>query len=68
MDNYETSYGKDNNIYKSTKDSNSKSITINKIKCINTNLNINGGNAGDVNIGNKGQGYLGAYSYGSSEG
>jgi hypothetical protein len=50
------------------------SININKINCINDNININGVNAGDVNIGNKEQGYLGAYSsngnggYGSGEG
>jgi hypothetical protein len=61
---YQSSYygGKDNN-YKSTKDSTS----LNKIKCINDNININGENAGDVNIGNKGgiaeeEGYLGSYS------
>ncbi|HJU59365.1 MAG TPA: hypothetical protein VJ583_06425 [Nitrososphaeraceae archaeon] len=51
-----------NNYYKSEKD-NSKSVNINKIKCINSNLNINGINSGDVNIGNKGQVYLGADSY-----
>ncbi|HET8856072.1 MAG TPA: hypothetical protein VFM28_00960 [Nitrososphaeraceae archaeon] len=62
------SYGKDNN-YKPQKDSNSKkSVIINKLKCINNNININGNNAGNVSIGNKGQvpdaeeGYLGAYS------
>ena len=55
---------------KSKKDD-SKSVDINKIKCINTNLNINGNNTGNVNVGNKGQisaaeeGYLGANSYGS---
>ncbi|HET8857143.1 MAG TPA: hypothetical protein VFM28_06420, partial [Nitrososphaeraceae archaeon] len=46
----------------------SKSVDINKIKCINTNLNINGNNTGDINLGNKGQvaaeGYSGAYSSG----
>jgi hypothetical protein len=57
------SYGKDDSRDKSTKDS-SKSVSLNKIKCINTNLNINGNNTGDVNIGNKGQRYLGANSYG----
>jgi hypothetical protein len=53
--------GMDNNYYKSQKDS-SKSVIINKLKCINNNLNINGNNAGNINIGNKGQGYLGVYS------
>ncbi|HET8857290.1 MAG TPA: hypothetical protein VFM28_07160 [Nitrososphaeraceae archaeon] len=56
--------GKDDRRDKS-KDS-SKSVSLNKIKCINTNLNINGNNAGNVSIGNKGglteEGYLGAYS------
>jgi hypothetical protein len=53
------SYEKDNN-YKSKKDDSSKSASINKIKCINNNVNINGNNTGDINIGNNGQGYLGA--------
>ena len=60
------SYDKDN--YKSKKDDNSKNVSINKIKCINNNLNINGNNAGNVSIGNKGQGYSGGYSYGSGSG
>ena len=62
------SYGKDDRRDKS-KDS-SKSNNINKIKCINTNLNINGNNAGNVSIGNKGadKGYLGAYSSGGNGG
>jgi hypothetical protein len=69
------SYDKDNRD-KSKKDS-SKSVDINKIKCINTNININGNNTGDINLGNKGQlaaadadrGYSGAYSSdGSGEG
>jgi hypothetical protein len=50
-----------------SKDSN-KSVSLNKIKCINTNLNINGNNAGNVSIGNKGQGYLGTYSSDGSGG
>ncbi|HET8856324.1 MAG TPA: hypothetical protein VFM28_02230 [Nitrososphaeraceae archaeon] len=51
------------NNYKS-KDTN---VDINKIKCINDNININGENTADVNIGNKkGQVYLGANSYGGS--
>jgi len=61
------SYGKDDRD-KSDKDS-SKSVSITKLNCINTNLNINGNNTGDINIGNKGQvpttaeeGYLGASS------
>ena len=45
---------------KSKKDS--KNVSINKLKCINTNININGENTGDINVGNKGQGYLGTYS------
>jgi hypothetical protein len=61
------SYGKDDRD-KSTKDN--KSVDIKKIKCINTNLNINGNNAGNVSIGNKGglteEGSVGSYSSGSS--
>ena len=59
-------YGMDND-YKSQKDS-SKSVFINKLKCINTNININGENTGNINIGNKGQvgtaeeGYYDGYS------
>ena len=64
---YKAKYSSDNNNYKS-KDS--KSVSLNKIKCINTNLNINGNNAGNVSIGNKDAaadgGYVGAYS--SSDG
>jgi hypothetical protein len=44
-------------------------VSVNKLKCINTNININGNNAGNVSIGNKGaaeEGYLGAYSAASS--
>ena len=53
-------YPSDNN-YKSEKDS--KSVSINKLKCVNNNLNINGNNAGNISIGNKGEGYSGGYSY-----
>jgi hypothetical protein len=61
---YQSYGGKDGRDYdKSKKDDNNK-VEINKIKCINTNLNINGNNAGNVSIGNKGQGYLGGYSSG----
>lgn len=60
---YKPEYPSDNNNYKS-KDS--KSVSINKIKCINNNVNINGNNAGNISIGNKGQGYLGASSSGGS--
>jgi hypothetical protein len=62
---YQKSYGKDDNRDKS-KDI--KSIDINKIKCINTNININGNNAGNISLGNKGaaEGYSGAYSSGSN--
>jgi hypothetical protein len=69
--------GKDDNRDKFQKDS-SKSVSINKLKCINTNININGNNSGNINVGNKGkvageEGYSGAYSsggsgYGGSEG
>jgi hypothetical protein len=61
--------------YKPVKDdkrdkSKDSKVDINKLKCINTNLNINGENAGNVNIGNKGglteEGYLGDYSSGGS--
>jgi hypothetical protein len=75
---YPSSYGgKDNNnYYKSQKDSSSskKSVDINKVKCINDNLNIEGENTGNITIGKKGKGSLGAYSsaggggYGGSEG
>ncbi len=67
-----SSYGKDNN-YKSKKDSgDSISLNINKLKCINNNVNINGNNNGSMNVGNSGssatgsgtdQGYLGVGSY-----
>ena len=59
-----SSYGKDDK----DKSKDSKSVDINKLNCINTNLNINGENAGDINLGNKDQvasaaeGYLGVYS------
>jgi hypothetical protein len=61
------SYGKDS--YKS-KDS-SNSVSLNKLNCVNNNVNINGNNTGDVNVGNKGQaptaeGYIGAYSSGGN--
>ena len=48
---------------KSTKDS-KKSVSINKLKSININLNINGNNAGDINLGNKGarERYVDTYS------
>jgi hypothetical protein len=65
------SYGKD----KLKKDSSSKkSVSINKLNCINNNVNINGNNTGDINVGNSGssatgpgtdEGYLGDYSSGS---
>jgi hypothetical protein len=78
-DNYEQpeypSYGKDNNSYKSKKDSSSSSssVSINKLNCINNNVNINGNNTGDINVGNSGksatgpgteEGYLGVGSSG----
>ena len=64
-------YNEVDNNYKPQKDSNSKSVSINKLKCINTNININGNNTGDVNIGNKGAaadgGYVGS-GYSSNNG
>ena len=59
-----SSYGKDDR----EKSKDSKSVSINKIKCINNNVNINGNNAGNISIGNKGQGYLGGYSSDGSGG
>jgi hypothetical protein len=62
------SYGKDDR----DKSKYSK-VDIKKIRCINTNLNINGNNTGNVSIGNKGQvtaaeeEYLGASSSSGSE-
>jgi hypothetical protein len=55
------SYGKD-------KSKDSSSISLNKINCINNNVNINGNNTGDISVGNKGaaEGYLGASSSGGS--
>jgi hypothetical protein len=59
------SYGKDK-----LKDSNS--VSINKLNCINNNVNINGNNTGDINVGNSGksatgpgtdEGYVGVGSY-----
>ena len=38
-----------NNYYKSKDNTN---VNVNKIKCINDNININGVNSGDVNAGN----------------
>jgi hypothetical protein len=46
------SYGKDDR--DKSKDS-SSSISINKLNCINNNLNINGNNTGDINVGNSGK-------------
>jgi hypothetical protein len=82
MDNDRKSY--DNSYYKSqyssydkhdrdkSKKDSKKSVSINKFNCINTNLNINGNNTGDINVGNKGQGYLGVSSssggYGDDDG
>jgi hypothetical protein len=66
---YKPEYPSDNN-YKSEKDS--SSVSINKLKCINNNVNINGNNTGNINLGNKGTGqeggYSDAYSYGGSGG
>src|ERR671914_1517877 len=46
-------YVKDNDGYKSKKDT-SNSVSINKLNCINNNVNINGNNTGDINFGNSG--------------
>jgi hypothetical protein len=66
---YSSYDGKDNKRDKSQKDS--KSVSINKFNCINTNININGNNTGDINVGNKGaaaeEGYLGG-GYSSADG
>jgi hypothetical protein len=71
---YKPEYPSDNN-YKSEKDS-SNSVSLNKLKCINNNVNINGNNTGDINVGNSGksatgsgtddEGYIGAYSSGGN--
>jgi len=74
-------YGKDNsyksndNSYKSKKDS-SSSVSINKLNCINNNVNINGNNAGNISLGNSGssattspgtdEGYVGVGSVGGN--
>jgi len=67
------SYEKDNN-YKS-KDS--ISVNLNKLNCINNNVNINGNNNGTINVGNSGksatgsgtdEGYLGVGSLGGNYG
>jgi hypothetical protein len=64
---------KDNDGYKSKKDTSSNSVSINKLNCINNNVNINGNNTGDINVGNSGksatgpgtdEGYLGVGSSG----
>jgi hypothetical protein len=66
MDNNDRkSYGNDNYNYKSKYSYKKDSINLNKIKCINDNISVNGNNAGNVNVGNKGEGYQGANSYGS---
>jgi hypothetical protein len=48
MDIYDKPYGKDN------RDKSKDNVNVNKIKCINDNININGENAGDINASNKG--------------
>ena len=68
-----SSYGKDDR----EKSKDSKSVSINKIKCINNNVNINGNNNGTINVGNSGksatgsgtdEGYLGVGSLGGNYG
>jgi hypothetical protein len=51
--------------YKSTTKDSSKSVSINKLKCINTNININGVNSGDIYVGNKHQVESSASSFGN---
>ena len=51
--------------YKSTKDS-SNNVSINKIKCINDNININGVNDGNIKAGNNGLA-TSASSFGNDE-
>ena len=55
----------------------SSSISINKLNCITNNVNINGNNTGDINIGNSGrsttspgtdEGYVGVGSLGGNYG
>jgi hypothetical protein len=48
--------------YKSKKDS----VSISKINCINNNVNINGNNTGDINVGNSGR--TGVSDDGTNEG
>src|SRR5215211_9057949 len=64
------SYGKD-------KSKDSSSVSINKLNCINNNVNINGNNNGTINVGNSGksatgsgtdEGYLGVGSLGGNYG
>jgi hypothetical protein len=45
-------------------------VSVNSLKCINDNVDINGVNSGDIKIGNKGvtEGNLGAYSLDNGEG
>jgi hypothetical protein len=49
------SYGYDDKYKLKDKDS-SNSVSISKINCINNNVNINGNNTGDINVGNSGRG------------
>jgi hypothetical protein len=70
---YKPEYPSDNN-YKSKKDS-SNSVSLNKLNCVDNNVNINGNNTGDINVGNSGksatgsgtdEGYLGVGSVGGN--
>lgn len=70
-----SSYEQDNKYdYKSKKES-SSSVSLNKLNCVNNNVNINGNNTGDINVGNSGksatgsgtdEGYLGVGSLGGN--
>jgi hypothetical protein len=51
------SYGKEDR--DKSKDS-SSSVSINKLNCINNNVNINGNNTGDINVGNSGSSATGS--------
>jgi hypothetical protein len=76
-DSEDKSYVNDHKHKSKDKDS-SSSISLNKLNCINNNVNINGNNTGDINVGNSGrsastspgtdEGYLGVGSLGGNYG
>jgi hypothetical protein len=77
---YQPDYKPEYPSYENEKDDSYKSkdssITLNKLNCINNNVNINGNNTGDINVGNSGrsatgsgtdgEGYLGFGSVGDN--